>query len=1014
MPTRSVERDAPLAQPDTEEPQMAFPPAVRIIVSIAALLSVFIAVWMMFGVGSWLRLYVPLENEYLFALLGLLLPLVFLIRDLRGAVRAGAVPLYDYAAALLAFAIALSFALKSNAILFEGWVYLAPPYAKILSLVMWVLVLEGLRRSSGLVIFVICALFSLYPVFSDFAPGILRAQATAIDITAGFYIFSSEGILGVPFGAFATLVIGFLIFGVALQYTGGGAFFLNLAFALLGTRRGGPAKVAIFSSGLMGSVSGSVITNVLLMPPVMGATAFVMATFVEIPYSEIVIAAAIPSLLYYLALFMQIDGYAARHDIKGLPDKELPGLRAVFRDGWYFVAVFVLLIVMLLYFKREAQAPFYASLLLILINQFSRRHRWDWTKLRAFAEAVGVMLAELAALLAGVGLIIGALTLSGKVGTIAYELVALAGGNVIVLLLVGALTSFVLGMGMTVTAAYIFLAVTLAPALTGAGLDRLAVHLFMLYWGMVSFITPPVALGAFAAASIARANPISTGFEAMRLGSIIYFLPFFFVLNPARIGRGSPEQVLIVIATAMFGIWLISGGLQGYLIGVGDLGRRPVASMAARAAIILAGMAFALPGGGVLGISQLWLLVIGAGLLAVTFGLVVTGRAAWPPIAFGAASRMRRETRTVKTRRAPEDGFTTLSVPTHRGSTIVFDTYEDFAQRGTRPRSSYTYGLSGTPTTRTLQNKLTALEGAYDTFLTPSGLMAITATVLSICQTGDSVLIPDNVYPPVRRFAETTLARLGISARYYDPRNPGEAGEYGDGVKLVWVESPGSTTMEIADLAVMRTLADRLGALLGCDNSWATPLLCRPLEQGADIVVEALTKYLTGHSDLLMGSVSVRSEDLAARIDRGLRSLGVGVSPDDCFLALRGIETAAVRVAHVGASALWLADRMADLALVEEVLHPAMPAFRDHALWRKQFSGASGLFSLVLKVEDKRRFAERFNRLSIFRIGASWGGTQSLLAPVFLDKERSVVRTYTGLPIVRSQHRPGSKERPAR
>ena len=246
-----------------EERPAIYPRAVRIAASVAALLSVFIAVWIIFGIGSWLRLYVPLENEYLFALLGLLVPIVFLARDVRGATRQGSVPAFDYALALLAFAIAMTFAFKSDSILFEGWVYLAPNYAKVLSIMMWVLVLEGLRRSSGLVIFIICALFSLYPVFSDLAPGILRAQATAFDITAGFYIFSSEGILGVPFGAFATLVIGFLIFGVALQYTGGGAFFLNLAFALLGTRRGGPAKVAIFSSGLMGSMSGSVITNVL-------------------------------------------------------------------------------------------------------------------------------------------------------------------------------------------------------------------------------------------------------------------------------------------------------------------------------------------------------------------------------------------------------------------------------------------------------------------------------------------------------------------------------------------------------------------------------------------------------------------------------------------------------------------------------------------------------------------------------------------------------------------------------
>jgi TRAP transporter 4TM/12TM fusion protein len=330
--------------------------------------------------------------------------------------------------------------------LYQGWEYAAPPYAKYLSYAMWPLVLEALRRTAGKAIFVICLLFSLYPVYSEWAPGILRAQATSFDITAGYHIFGSESILGVPMNAFATLVIGFLIFGVALQYTGGGAFFLNIAFALLGTRRGGPAKVAIFSSGLMGSMSGSVITNVLttgvmsipamkrvgfsptyaggveacastggvLMPPIMGATAFVMASFIEVPYSDIVLAAAIPSILYYFGLFVQIDAYAARRGIQGLPRRELPSIREVLKEGWYFVAVFALLVFMLLYLRREAQAPFYATLLLIAINQFSTKHRWDWAKLRGFVEAVGIMLAELAALLAGVGLIIGALTLSAR------------------------------------------------------------------------------------------------------------------------------------------------------------------------------------------------------------------------------------------------------------------------------------------------------------------------------------------------------------------------------------------------------------------------------------------------------------------------------------------------------------------------------------------------------------------------------------------------------------------------
>lgn len=630
----------------------AAPRVLTMIVCASAVLSSGIAIWIMFNLGNALGFFVPLETQYLYGLIALLLPVVFICHGITGHPRDGHVPVYDWLLACAAFAIPATFALEAETMLVEGWEFAAPEYARWLSYAFWALILEALRRSSGFAIFAICLVFSLYPVFSEAMPGILRAQSTAFSITAGFHIFGSESILGVPMAAFATLVIGFLIFGVALQYTGGGAFFLNLAFALLGTRRGGPAKVAIFSSGLMGSMSGSVITNVLttgamsipamkrvgfsgryaggveacastggvLMPPVMGATAFIMATFIEVPYSEIVLAAAIPSILYYAGLFLQIDAYAARNGIKGLPREELPSVRDVIRDGWYFVFVLALLVFMLLYLQREAQAPFYATALLIAINQMSGKHRWNRVKLMAFIIATGRMLADLAALLAGVGLIIGALTLSGKVGSIAYELVALAGDNVFILLAMGAMTSFVLGMGMTVTAAYLFLAVTLAPALTASGLDKVAVHLFMLYWGMVSFITPPVSLGAFAAASIAKSNPMQTGLEAMRLGSIIYFLPFFFVLNPALIGRGDALEILLVTSTACVGIVVIAGALQGYVPGIGRIVDNLACAVPLRVALMLGGIMLALPGGELTGFGHSTLIVAGLAIVATALG----------------------------------------------------------------------------------------------------------------------------------------------------------------------------------------------------------------------------------------------------------------------------------------------------------------------------------------------------------------------------------------------------------
>jgi TRAP transporter 4TM/12TM fusion protein len=594
--------------------------------AIGALGSTFASVYIIFGLGNTFGTYVPLETEYFYIMLALLLPLAFIIYPLHKGVVTF-VPWYDTVLAVSTLVICGYFAYSGNEILDVGWEYDAPEHANYMAFALWAIVLECTRRAGGNAIFIICLLVSVYPMFSSFAPGFLEGEDVEFQVTAGFHMFGTESMLGIPMTAFANLVVGFLVFGVALQYTGGGAFFLNLAFALLGRKRGGPAKVAIFSSGLMGSMSGSVITNVLttgvmsipamkkvgfrpayaagveacastggvLMPPVMGATAFVMATFLEIPYSDIIVAAAFPSILYYVGLYLQIDAYSARHGLQGLEESELPALGKVLKEGWYFVFVFVLLIVMLLYMQREAQAPYYATVLLLIINQFNKEHRWNIARVVEFVRGVGTLFTELAALLAGVGLIIGSLTLTGKVGSLTYELVNFAGDSVLLLLVMGAITSFILGIGMTVTAAYLFLAVTLAPALTAGGLEPLAVHLFMMYWGMISFITPPVAIGAYAAATVAKSDPMKTGLEAMRLGSIIYFVPFFFVLNPALIGIGTAYEVTVTFGAALVGIALISAGLQGYLFGVGATANSMM-GWAARVLLVVGGIILALPG----------------------------------------------------------------------------------------------------------------------------------------------------------------------------------------------------------------------------------------------------------------------------------------------------------------------------------------------------------------------------------------------------------------------------------
>jgi len=355
----------------------------------------------------------------------------------------------------------------------------------------------------------------------------------------------------------------------------------------------------------------------VLMPPIMGATAFVMASFLLTDYANIVVAAVVPSFLYFFGLFAQIDAYSARNGLKGVPRADLPQIGKVMREGWYFLAVFVLLIWMLLYLKREAIAPFYATTLLLVLNQLFSKSRWGWHELMDFLVATGRLFVELVAILAAVGLIVGGLAVTGMSGTISNDLLFIAGGNTFLLLLLGALTSFILGMGMTVTAAYVILAVSLAPALIAGGLDPIGVHLFILYWSMLSYITPPVALAAFAAAAIAGARPFAAAFEAMKLGTVIYVIPFFFVLDPSFTLQAGLFDGLLTALRAGFGVLLICAGLQGYLLGVGRVDSGPAGALA-RLLLGVAGLAFALPATAMLEVPI---------LAALAAGVVLTGLA---------------------------------------------------------------------------------------------------------------------------------------------------------------------------------------------------------------------------------------------------------------------------------------------------------------------------------------------------------------------------------------------------
>jgi TRAP transporter 4TM/12TM fusion protein len=603
-----------------------------------------------------------LENAYLYWLLACLLPLAFFVFPLT--IKGRWIWPLDLLMALATAGILGYFAWNAETMVRQAWEYTAPEPARWASLLLWFLVMEVTRRAGGLAILIVVGVLSFYPVYAASMPGVFSGFAMTVEQTGMYHIMSTQSMLGLPIKAFASLVVGFLLFGVTLQFTGAGRFFLDMSFALLGHVRGGAAKVAVFASGLMGSMSGSVTSNVLttgtltipamtksgfprlyaagieacastggtLMPPIMGATAFVMANFLGISYLEVATAAIIPSVLYFFGLFIGADAFAAKAEIKGLPQEELPSLRKAMREGWYYIAVFAFLIWMLIGLGREAAAPFYATGLLLVINQvFSKRDRMTWDRFKSYLLAVGRLLVEIAAILAGIGLVVGALVVTGMIGGLTNALVHIAGGSVLALLVMGALASFILGIGMTVTAAYVFLAVVLAPSLIQAGLNPLAVHMFILYWGMLSFITPPVAIGAFAAASVARTSPMRTGFKAVQLGAIIYFVPFFFVLNPALLLIGTPQEIISVTVSAIIGVAVLANGLQGYIYGIGPVTQGPI-GWVVRGLMIVGGLAFAAPGLPMAGIGPLVTSAIGAGfaVLALILAWITQDKAASP------------------------------------------------------------------------------------------------------------------------------------------------------------------------------------------------------------------------------------------------------------------------------------------------------------------------------------------------------------------------------------------------
>jgi cystathionine beta-lyase len=325
-------------------------------------------------------------------------------------------------------------------------------------------------------------------------------------------------------------------------------------------------------------------------------------------------------------------------------------------------------------------------------------------------------------------------------------------------------------------------------------------------------------------------------------------------------------------------------------------------------------------------------------------------------------------------------GYRSLVTPVYRGSTTVFPSAAAVRDTWDQHRVGYTYGLYGTPTALELAGRICELESGKHTILTPGGQNAISLINLAFLQTGDHMLIPASVYFPNRKLATTLLARFGVTASYYDPMiGSGIASLIQQNTRLVWCESPGSITMEVQDLPAIVAAAHARDVPVVLDNTWSAGILLDAFQHGVDISMQAVTKYIGGHSDLLLGSVTVRDDSLHQRLGAAQQVLGSAVSPDDCSLALRGLQTLGVRLAAVETSALTVANWLAARREVERVLHPALESCPGHEFWKRDFLGSSGVFSLVFKPGPTQEQVFAFvDSLQLFKVGYSWAGVTSL------------------------------------
>ena len=460
--------------------------------------------------------------------------------------------------------------------------------------------LEAARRTVGAAVAVLGGIFIIYVLYGNYFPGFLLARGYSYARMIGHFYTSDGALFGLALEIFSVVVATYVIFGQFIQVSGAGDFFLKLGISLVGRYRGGPAKVAVVASSVFGTVSGSAVANVVvdgpitinmmkglgyraafaggveaaasnggqIMPPVMGAAAFLMAEILGVPYWSVAVAAFLPAMLYYVALYFMLDFEAAKTGLRGLDKRDIPPFFQTLKEGWFFIVPVVVLMLLIGYFGYNvAKSGLYATLVLIAVSCFRKETRLGPAKIKTSLEQGALAFADLGAAAGVIGVIMSAVSLTGLGMTLSSGLIEASGGQLWLLLILTAIASIIMGMGASTLLVYIVLAMFVAPAVVKMGVEPMAAHLFIFYFGCMSLVTPPVALAAYAAAVIAKADFWQTGWESSRLGIVGYIVPFIFVYQPALLLHGSTGEILLAATTAVLGTIALAGAMSGYFFG---------------------------------------------------------------------------------------------------------------------------------------------------------------------------------------------------------------------------------------------------------------------------------------------------------------------------------------------------------------------------------------------------------------------------------------------------------------